>query len=263
MFTTQILFNVMSLLKLLIKRNGNTTATTAADEPSLACEICLQRRQACLRTSPRDTALCEQWGQGVPDINPEQRSEVTEHYCQPLAFCSILSSASNLFSNCLWHKSRSGPFHLQIKLPVTLHRSEANLLFFPVQSLPVTWGPKKLNSSEEGNFSAVRDIRGRLTFTLEYITFHTRHGICDINFIDGKHIQGLNHLDIKQSRLRTLIMPKTVSCFWKHKTLPSTSPFFHARAWLGWVNGKINSLHASMKWEGIFLARPVPSLLLF
>lgn len=98
-------------------------------------EICLQRRQACLHTSPRDTALYEQWGQGVPDINPEQRSEVTEHYCQPLAFCSILSSASNLFLNCLWHKSRSGPFHLQIKLPVTLHRSQANLLSFSLQSL--------------------------------------------------------------------------------------------------------------------------------
>lgn len=124
-------------------------------------------------------------------------------------------------------------------------------------------GPKKLNSSEEGNFSAVTDIKSGLTFTLEYITFHTRHGICDINFIDGKHIQGLNQLNIKQSRQRTLIMPKTVSCFWKHKTLPSTSHFFHARASLGWVNGKINSLHASMKWEGIFLVRPVPSLLLF
>lgn len=130
-------------------------------------EICLQRRQARLRTSPRDSALCEQRGQGVPDINPEQRSEVTEHYCQPLAFCSILSSASNLFSNWLWHKSRSGPFHLQIKLPVTLHRSPANLLFFSLQSL--LWqGPKKnkkSNSSVQGN--AVTDVGGRQTLTWE------------------------------------------------------------------------------------------------
>lgn len=99
-------------------------------------EICLQRRCTCLHTSPRDTALCEQRGQGVPDINLEQRSEVTEHYCQPLAFYSILSSAfSMFFLNCLWHNWGSGPFHLQIKLPLMLRRSKANLLFYLVQSL--------------------------------------------------------------------------------------------------------------------------------
>lgn len=114
--------------------SNNSSWLTVFSLVSLS-EICLQRRQACLCASPRDTALCEQWGQGVPDINLEQRSEVTEHYCQPLAFCSILSSASNLFLNRLWHKNRSGPFHLQIKLPVTLHRTQTNLLFFSLQSL--------------------------------------------------------------------------------------------------------------------------------